>query len=81
MTDEALIMISPYLDAANVDLKFFNEKMHKRVCGASRDPVLDTIKRMRELGIWVEVTTLIIPTKNDSDEELQQIAEFIKGVG
>jgi len=81
MTDEALVMISPYLDAANVDLKFFNEKMHKRVCGASRDPVLDTIKRMRELGIWVEVTTLIIPTKNDSDEELQQIAEFIKGVG
>ena len=81
MTEEALLMIKPYLDAANVDLKFFNEKMHKRVCGASRDPVLDTIKRMREHGIWVEVTTLIIPTKNDSDEELEQIARFIKDVG
>ncbi|MBI5038404.1 MAG: AmmeMemoRadiSam system radical SAM enzyme, partial [Nitrospirae bacterium] len=81
MTEEALLMIRPYLDAANVDLKFFNERMHKRVCGASRDPVLDTIRRMKEMGIWVEVTTLIIPTKNDSDEELEQIAGFIKEVG
>lgn len=81
MTEEALDMVRPYLDAANVDLKFFDEKMHKRVCGASRDPVLETIKRMKEYGIWVEVTTLIIPTKNDSDEELSQIAEFVKGVG
>jgi pyruvate formate lyase activating enzyme len=55
--------------------------MHKRVCGASRDPVLDTIRRMKALGIWIVVTTLIIPTKNDSDEELKQIAEFIKEVG
>jgi len=81
MTEEALLMIRPYLDAANVDLKFFNEKTHKRVCGASRDPVLDTIRRMKEMGIWVEVTTPIIPTKNDSDEELEQIARFIKEVG
>ncbi len=81
MTEEAIDMIKPYLDAANVDLKFFDEKMHKRICGASRDPVLDTIRKMRELGIWVEVTTLVIPTKNDSDEELEQIARFIKEVG
>ena len=81
MTEEALLMIKPYLDAANVDLKFFNEKTHKRVCGASRDPVLDTIRRMKDTGIWVEITTLVIPTKNDSDEELGQIAGFIKGVG
>ena len=81
MTEEALLMIKPYLDAANVDLKFFNERTHKRVCGASRDPVLDTIRRMKEFGIWVEVTTLIIPTKNDSDEELGQIAKFITEVG
>lgn len=80
MTEEALLMIKPYLDAANVDLKFFNDKTHRRVCGATRDPVLDTIKRMKDLGIWVEVTTLIIPTKNDSDEELEQIARFIKEV-
>lgn len=81
MTEDALLMISPYLDAANVDLKFFNEKTHKRVCGGSRDPILDTIRHMKGLGIWVEVTTLIIPTKNDTDEELQQIAGFIKDVG
>lgn len=81
MTEEALTMIRPYLDAANVDLKFFNERTHKRVCGASRDPVLDTIRRMKEFGIWVEVTTLIIPTKNDTDEELEEIAKFVKEVG
>ena len=81
MTEEALRMIKPYLDAANVDLKFFDEKMHKRICGASRDPVLETIRRMKEFGIWVEVTTLIIPTKNDSPEELEAIANFVKDVG
>ena len=72
MTKEALTLIKPYLDAANVDLKFFDEKTHQKICGAKRNPVLETIKLMHELGIWVEVTTLIIPTLNDSDEELRQ---------
>ncbi|MBI3353824.1 MAG: AmmeMemoRadiSam system radical SAM enzyme [Nitrospirae bacterium] len=81
MTKEALTLIKPYLDAANVDLKFFDEKTHQKICGAKRNPVLETIKLMRELGIWVEVTTLIIPTLNDSDEELRQIAQFVYSVG
>ncbi|MCX5709482.1 MAG: AmmeMemoRadiSam system radical SAM enzyme [Candidatus Omnitrophica bacterium] len=80
MTREALELIRPDLDAANVDLKFFNESSYKRVCSASLAPVLETIKLMYELGIWVEVTTLVIPGENDSDEELKGIAGFIASV-
>jgi pyruvate formate lyase activating enzyme len=80
MTPEALTMISPYLDGINIDLKAFTEKFYKEICGAHLEPVLRTIRHARELGIWVEVTTLVIPTLNDGSSELTQIAEFIKGV-
>ena len=81
MTPEALEMISPYLDAANVDLKSFREDFYREVCSARLGPVLENIERMKALGIWVEVTTLVIPTLNDSEEELRQIARFIRSVG
>lgn len=77
MSKEALKYIRPYLDAANVDLKSFREDFYSKVCKASLKPVVDNIILMKELGIWVEVTTLIIPGYNDSDEELEQIASFI----
>jgi pyruvate formate lyase activating enzyme len=77
---EALDMIAPYLDGANVDLKYFSDKSYKKICGGSLSPVLRAIEKMKELGIWVEVTTLIIPGDNDSAEELFQIAEFIYSV-
>ena len=60
MSKEALKMISPYLDAANVDLKG-DEEFYKKLCKAKRNPVIENIKMMKELGIWVEVTTLLIP--------------------
>jgi len=81
MTAEALNTINPYLDAANVDLKSFSDKFYREICGARLEPVLESLKLMKKLGIWVEVTTLIIPTMNDSDEELRQIAEFILSLG
>ncbi|MBN2179525.1 MAG: AmmeMemoRadiSam system radical SAM enzyme [Deltaproteobacteria bacterium] len=81
MTDEAIETISPYLDAANVDLKSFDDGFYKKYCGGRLQPVLDSLKKMKELGIWVEVTTLIIPTLNDSDEELSKIARFIHSLG
>ncbi len=81
MTEEALRTIQPYLDAANVDLKAFTEEHYRRVCGARLNPVLDTLRLMKRLGIWVEVTTLVIPTLNDSEKELQQIAEFVLSLG
>lgn len=80
MTREALDEITPYLDGANVDLKSFREETYRRHMGATLQPVLDTIEGMSQRGIWVEVTTLIIPGLNDSDEELRWIAEFIRGV-
>lgn len=81
MTLKALETIKPYLDAANVDLKFFKDKTYKKLCGGALQPVLESIKHMKKLGIWVEVTTLVIPGINDTDEELRGIAEFIAGVG
>ncbi|MFH1416229.1 MAG: AmmeMemoRadiSam system radical SAM enzyme [Elusimicrobiota bacterium] len=80
MSGEALEAIAPYLDAANVDLKFFNDEMYRKVAGGRLEPVLDTIRKMKELGIWVEITTLIIPELNDSEEELSRIAGFIADV-
>jgi pyruvate formate lyase activating enzyme len=80
MTKECLLMIKPYLDAANVDLKFFKDSSYRKVCAATLEPVLNSIKLMHELGIWVEVTTLVVPGENDSEEELQEIAKFIASV-
>jgi pyruvate formate lyase activating enzyme len=80
MTRQALETIKPYLDAANVDLKSFRDGSYKTMCKARLQPVLDTIAAMKELGVWLEVTTLVIPGENDSDEELGQIAAFLAGV-
>jgi pyruvate formate lyase activating enzyme len=80
MTRECLEMIRPYLDAANIDLKFFRDSSYRKVCAGSLQPVLDSIHLMHELGIWVEVTTLIVPGENDSEEELKDICGFIAGV-
>ncbi len=77
MTPEALKEISPFLDAINIDLKGFTNKFYKEVCGGRLEPVLENIQLANKLGIWVEATTLIIPTQNDSPEELKLIAEFI----
>jgi pyruvate formate lyase activating enzyme len=80
ITPEALREIRPCLHAANVDLKFFDDAAYRRVCGARLQPVLDTIRLYRELGIWIEITTLVIPEHNDSDAQLRGIAEFIAGL-
>jgi pyruvate formate lyase activating enzyme len=80
MTAEALETIRPFLDAANVDLKAFKDETYKRVCGARLEPVLGSIRLMHQLGIWVEVTTLVVPGLNDGPDELEAIARFIASV-
>jgi pyruvate formate lyase activating enzyme len=80
MTAEALEAIQPTLDAANVDLKAFRDETYKKTCGARLEPVLDSIRRMKTLGIWVEVTTLVVPGLNDGPDELEAIARFIASV-
>jgi len=75
-----LRMIQPYLHAVNIDLKGFDDMRHRRLSGAKLQPVLDSIRLTKQLGIWLEVTTLVVPGHNDSDEELRQIATFLKEV-
>lgn len=81
MTVETIETIAPYLAAANVDLKSFRDEFYKKHCGARLNPILESLRKMKEKGIWVEITTLLIPTLNDSDDELRDIARFIAGLG
>ena len=80
LTEEAAREIAPYLHGINIDLKSFSDEFYRRHCGATLQPVLDTIERMVGLGVWVEVTTLVIPGWNDSSRELAWLAEFLSGV-
>lgn len=80
MTTEALEVIAPYLDAANVDLKSFREEFYRKTCRGRLEPVLESIRFMKKLGIWIEITTLVVPGANDSEEELSNIARFIAEV-
>ena len=81
MTQEALGAASGWLDAANVDLKSFRDDFYRTYCGARLEPVLETLRGMKKKGIWVEVTTLVIPTLNDDEAELRDIAAFIRSLG
>lgn len=76
---DATRMIAPYLDANNIDLKG-DEHFYEKLSGARMQPVLDTIRLMKELGVWVEVTTLIIPDWNDSETFLRRAADFLVSV-
>jgi pyruvate formate lyase activating enzyme len=77
MSKEACELILPHLCADNVDLKSFSDGFYRDYCGARLEPVLDTLKALVRGGVWVEVTTLLIPGLNDSAGELEEIASFI----
>jgi len=77
MTKEAISLLKGNLDAANIDLKFFKESSYQKICSAKLAPVLDSIRLLYESGIWIEITTLVIPGENDTPEELSSIAKFI----
>jgi pyruvate formate lyase activating enzyme len=81
MTEASAKGLATFVDADNVDLKSFRDDFYRKICKARLQPVLDTIDRLKKAGVWLEVTTLIIPGLNDSDEELTQIANFIREVG
>jgi pyruvate formate lyase activating enzyme len=80
MTEECLKEISSDLHGANVDLKAFTDKFYKEQCGAKLKPILRTLEIMRSTGVWVEVTTLLIPGLNDSTEELKGLAGFLSNL-
>ena len=78
MTTEALEMISPYLDGANVDLKAFTEDFYRRQCGGELEPVKKTLEYLaHETNVWVELTTLLIPGLNDSDAEIDSMTSWV----
>ncbi len=80
MTEMVARELAPVLTAINIDLKAFTDGFYRKVCGARLQPVMDNIVRFREMGVWVEVTTLLIPGLNDSESELTRIASFLAGV-
>ena len=77
--EEAAQKIIPFLDGINIDLKG-DDQFYRKVCGAKLEPVQHNIERFWKKGVWVEVTTLIIPGYNDSEQVLTGIAEFLAGV-
>ena len=67
-----------HMDAANIDLKAFTERFYKKICGGQLAPVLETLQYIKhETKVWLELTTLIIPTENDSDEELHEMTQWV----
>lgn len=66
------------MDAANVDLKAFTERFYRQICGASLEPVLDTLRYLvHETDVWVELTTLLIPDENDSSDEIDKMTQWV----
>jgi len=78
-TSEVLDYLHPWLDLYKVDLKSFNPKSYRKL-GGRLEPVLQSIRRIHDLGMWLEVVTLVVPGFNDSDEELTRIAEFLADI-
>jgi len=81
MTEEALRTLHPHLHGANVDLKAFQENFYQNRCGAKLEGVLRSLRVMKDLGVWVEITTLLIPGLNDGEDELGNLAQFIVSLG
>lgn len=81
ITPRAIETIAPFLAAANIDLKAFSDDFYRDICCARLQPVLDAIQTYHQCGIWIEITTLVIPGLNDSPDELQRLADFIVSVG
>lgn len=78
MTREAIDFAKDWLNGINVDLKAFKEEYYRRLCKSRLQPVLDTIKYIaKHTDIWMEITTLLVPDENDSDDELKRLADFV----
>jgi pyruvate formate lyase activating enzyme len=75
-TPEVLEYLQPWIDLFKVDLKTFDDKRYRRL-GGRLEPVRETIRRIHEMGIWLEIVTLLVPGFNDSQQELKSLTEFI----
>jgi len=77
INQEPLKELSKYIDAANIDLKCFDDHIYKKLCGGSLQPVLNTIKTLKENNIWLEITNLIIPTWNDDIAMIEKMCQWL----
>ncbi|MGB9681001.1 MAG: AmmeMemoRadiSam system radical SAM enzyme [Minisyncoccia bacterium] len=80
MSEKTIKEMAPYLDAINIDLKSFSDEFYQKICQGKLTPVKENIRKIYQLGIWVEITTLIIPGLNDSENEIKEIANFLKSI-
>jgi pyruvate formate lyase activating enzyme len=78
-TPEVLEYLRPHIDLYKVDLKSFDDR-HYRQLGGRLEPILDTIRRLHAMGVWLEIVTLLIPGFNDGEDELTRLTEFIASV-
>jgi pyruvate formate lyase activating enzyme len=78
-TPEVLEYLRPHIDLYKVDLKSFDDR-HYRELGGRLEPILDTIRQLHAMGVWLEIVTLLVPGFNDSDEELERLTAFVAGV-
>jgi len=73
-----LLELCPFIDAASVDLKGMTEKFYQEMCGGTLAPVLDALKIMKENGVWIEITNLIVPTANDREEDIRPLYQWVR---
>jgi len=73
--------LAPYIDAMNIDVKSMDPEFYRKICKSKRDPVLATCRAARAAGIHIELTNLVIPTLNDSDELFTELVDFVAGLG
>ena len=77
MSEKSLELVIHYLDAINIDIKSFSDEFYQKICGGKLKPVLETAKKIKKSGVWIEITTLIIPTLNDDKKNLEAISQWI----
>jgi pyruvate formate lyase activating enzyme len=78
-TPQVLDYLRPHLDLYKVDLKSFDDR-HYHELGGRVAPILDSIRRIHQMGLWLEIVTLLIPNFNDSPDELRRLTEFLAGI-
>ena len=78
-TPQVLEYLHPWLDLYKVDLKSFDDRQYRQL-GGRLQPILDTIRRLHQMGVWLEIVTLLVPGFNDSDDELRSLTAFVAGV-
>ena len=81
INEEPIRKLSQVIDAANIDLKFFNDKQYSRVTNGSLQPVLRTLKVLRDAGVWLEITNLLIPTYNDTPDIIRSMCQWLAANG